>query len=208
MKKTSLFAATLALSGMFIFSSCEKFEGIVKEETKEESVESESFKEDATVTLTESNYEKEIETDLEKKEGCDHYTTGVIKYIKDGKELGKFDFGKGDNDSKGTFSYDDKKEDVDLDKKKDGYKHKFDKKITMPIIKTEDCDYPVEGIVEYYDENGTLVSTIDFGDGTCDDIATKTWEAGSHKGKTWEAGSKEFSLSEAKKKYNSKKDKK
>ena len=54
------------------------------------------------------------------------------------------------------------------------------------------------------------LATVDYGDGTCDDIATKKWAAGSHKDKTWEAGTKEFSLSDAKKKHHNKggKDKK
>ncbi len=202
MKSTSLFIGTLVLSGMFIFSSCNKVEEGIKAETQEESVDEESFKEDATITLETSDYEKE-EVDLEKEEGCKHYTKGLIKYTKDGKELGTFDFGKGDKDSKGTFSWEGKKEEIELKKKKDGFKHKFDKEIVMPIVKTEDCDYPVEGIIEY-SKDGEWVATINFGDGTCDDIATKEWAAGSKGDKTWEAGSKEFSLSEAKKKFHHK----
>ena len=34
---------------------------------------------------------------------------------------------------------------------------------------------PVAGIFEYYDNNRNWVASIDFGDGTCDQWATKTW---------------------------------
>ena len=53
-----------------------------------------------------------------------------------------------------------------------------------PIIK-ETCYFeewdknittPVSGLFEYYDSGDNLVASIDFGDGTCDEWATKTWD--------------------------------
>ena len=53
-----------------------------------------------------------------------------------------------------------------------------------PIEKT-DCFFeqwnktimtPVSGLFEYYDENNIWVASLDYGDGTCDNIATKTWD--------------------------------
>ena len=35
---------------------------------------------------------------------------------------------------------------------------------------------PVSGLFEYYDIDGNWVASIDFGDGTCDQWATKTWD--------------------------------
>ena len=35
---------------------------------------------------------------------------------------------------------------------------------------------PVSGLFEYTDQNGTWVASIDFGDGTCDEWVTKTWD--------------------------------
>ena len=35
---------------------------------------------------------------------------------------------------------------------------------------------PVSGLLEYYDSNNNWVASIDFGDGTCDEWATKTWD--------------------------------
>ena len=53
-----------------------------------------------------------------------------------------------------------------------------------PIVKTS-CYFaqwdktimtPVSGLFEYYDENNNWVASIDFGDGTCDEWATKSWD--------------------------------
>jgi len=33
----------------------------------------------------------------------------------------------------------------------------------------------VSGLLEYYDQNDVWIASIDFGDGTCDQWATKTW---------------------------------
>jgi hypothetical protein len=53
-----------------------------------------------------------------------------------------------------------------------------------PIVKIN-CYYPdwdkdvmtpVSGLFEYYDADDNWVASIDFGDGTCDEWATKTWD--------------------------------
>lgn len=53
-----------------------------------------------------------------------------------------------------------------------------------PIVK-ESCYFdqwdkevmtPVSGLFEYYDSDDNWVASIDFGDGTCDEWATKTWD--------------------------------
>lgn len=61
------------------------------------------------------------------------------------------------------------------DGKKDGKKgkSKYEKVITKPIEKLEDCDYVVAGTITYY-LKGETVAVVDFGDGTCDEWATKT----------------------------------
>ena len=53
-----------------------------------------------------------------------------------------------------------------------------------PIIKItcyfanwdKDVTTPVSGLFEYYDNDDNWVASIDFGDGTCDEWATKTWD--------------------------------
>ena len=53
-----------------------------------------------------------------------------------------------------------------------------------PVEKT-DCYFeewnktivtPVSGLFEYYDENNIWVASLNYGDGTCDNLATKTWD--------------------------------
>ena len=40
----------------------------------------------------------------------------------------------------------------------------------------KDVMTPVSGLFEYYDSEGNWVASIDFGDGLCDEWATKTWD--------------------------------
>jgi hypothetical protein len=40
----------------------------------------------------------------------------------------------------------------------------------------KDVITPVSGLFEYYDADDNWVASIDFGDGTCDEWATKTWD--------------------------------
>ena len=69
---------------------------------------------------------------------------------------------------------------VNFDLKKDdtyydGKKSKYKKVIVEPLVKSDDCGYIISGIIKYYDYNsGAWVATIDFGDRTCDEWATKT----------------------------------
>jgi len=49
----------------------------------------------------------------------------------------------------------------------------LEKLITNPITKLEDCKYIVSGTVEYK-QGDDVIGIIDYGDGTCDNIATKT----------------------------------
>ena len=53
-----------------------------------------------------------------------------------------------------------------------------------PIVKTicyfvdwdKEVMTPVSGLFEYYDADSNWVASIDFGDGSCDEWATKTWD--------------------------------
>jgi len=55
---------------------------------------------------------------------------------------------------------------VDPIEKIDCYFEQWDKTIMTPV----------SGLLEYYDENNIWVASINFGDGTCDQWATKTWD--------------------------------
>jgi len=51
----------------------------------------------------------------------------------------------------------------------------FVKEITEELMKKGDCRWIVDGIIEFT-ENGTLLLSIDYGDGECDDIAIVTYQ--------------------------------
>tara|TARA_B100000945_G_C20222972_1_gene521472 strand:- start:94 stop:468 length:375 start_codon:yes stop_codon:yes gene_type:complete len=55
---------------------------------------------------------------------------------------------------------------VDPIEKIDCYFEQWDKTIMTPV----------SGLLEYYDQNNIWVASINFGDGTCDQWATKTWD--------------------------------
>ena len=60
---------------------------------------------------------------------------------------------------------------------------------------------PVSGLLEYYDSNNNWVASINFGDGTCDEWATKTWDVNMFP--DYPSGSKEFSVFDIKGKKDS-----
>ena len=51
---------------------------------------------------------------------------------------------------------------------------------------------PVSGLFEYYDSNNNWVASIDFGDGSCDQWATKTWDVNMFP--DYPSGREDFSL--------------
>ena len=55
----------------------------------------------------------------------------------------------------------------------------YTKNILIPLEKIDGCDYVVKGKIEYI-KNGAVVATVDFGDGHCDNIATKTVDGVDH----------------------------
>ncbi|NQU54825.1 MAG: hypothetical protein HQ522_20075, partial [Bacteroidetes bacterium] len=48
----------------------------------------------------------------------------------------------------------------------------YEKKIVEALVRKKDCRFIVAGIVEIYLNGSSLISTMDYGDGTCDAIAT------------------------------------
>ena len=57
---------------------------------------------------------------------------------------------------------------------------------------------PVSGLFEYYDIDGNWVASINFGDGTCDQLATKTWDVNVFP--DYPSGTNDFSVFNYKKK--------
>jgi len=118
-----------------------------------------------------NTYTKNILIPLEKIDGCDYVVKGEIEYIKDGTVVATVDYGDGECDDIATKTVDGKKYTFNLGGKEKSSSYK--KNILMPMVKIDGCDYIVEGKIEYI-KDGTVVATVDFGDGQCDDIATKT----------------------------------
>jgi hypothetical protein len=56
----------------------------------------------------------------------------------------------------------------------------------------KDVMTPVSGLFEYYDSDSNWVASIDFGDGLCDEWATKTWNVDVFP--DYPSGTKDFSV--------------
>jgi hypothetical protein len=169
--------AFISLVFSLIFAACEKKKcGFKNNDDKNMS---EFGDESPDVMLKTSNYESKVTITLEKPNDYEFYTKGTVEYALNGETVASVNYGDGELDSWASKTVDGKTEKFDMSKgsakdKKGGY----DKKIVKPLVKTENCNYIVEGIIKYF-KNGKWVATVDYGDGTCDDIATKTWKDGS-----------------------------
>ena len=62
---------------------------------------------------------------------------------------------------------------INISSSKTGSKKTYTKNILIPLERVDGCDYVVKGKIEYL-KDGAVIATVDFGDGECDDIATKT----------------------------------
>ena len=139
--------------------------------------------EESQINLPESGYEiNVVEPTQSTADG--YYKEGVIEYTKNGAVLASVDFGNGVSDSQAIANVNGVSSGIEL--KKDnayykGKKSKYKKVIVQPIIKSDECDFIVSGIIKYYKiKSGDWVATVDFGDGTCDDIAIKTTDEGDY----------------------------
>lgn len=141
--------------------------------------------EDANLVVNSSKYTSNITIPLERPENFDFYTKGEIEYTQNGEVIAIVNYGDGELDADATKTIGKIKSNLDL-KHKDK-KSKYQKVIVKPLVKSTECGFIVEGTIKYY-LNKVWVATVDFGDGACDDIATKIWDG----------GSKNFSLSKGK----------
>ena len=161
---------------VFIFgcnsSDLLKKEGKVSKENNDYSVSKGDY-----IDIKSSNYEKNILIPLEKIDGCDYVVKGKIEYIKDGTVVATVDYGDGQCDDIATKTVDGKNYTYNLGGKEKSSSYK--KNILIPLVKIDGCDYIVEGKIEYI-KDGTVVATVDYGDGQCDDIATKTVDGVDH----------------------------
>jgi hypothetical protein len=160
-----------ALSTIVLFS-CNKENNHVDDFTNEVCLET------AQITLPTSGGELIESESLVQSSNNDYYTAGQIDYIQNGEIVAQVNFGNGEENSIAQLTKDGNTSTFDL--KKDntfykGKKSKYKKVIVKPLIKSEDCDYIISGVIKYFSiKTGKWVATIDFGERTCDEWATKT----------------------------------
>jgi hypothetical protein len=191
MKNNMKLLVAMTFAGAISFTSCKKDAASVDLENP---MSVEIATEEPSVRLANSGYQEEITNELITTNGQDYYTGGTIEYKSGNEVLAVVSFETNSNEQ-ATLTQNGVSTEFDLKKKKNGSKYK--KVIVKPLVKTADCDYIVAGTIKYFDsKTGAYLATIDYGNGTCDELATKTWPAGSSDDKTWSAGSETFSLNE------------
>lgn len=170
MKKSGKLFLLIAFGLFVMMSACKK-------ENKSEN-EYEDFKiEEADLEfIGEGDFEKIITKPLVKMDDCKYIVAGTIEFRKEDAIIATIDFGDGSCDKLATKTVDGETTEFQLDKS--GDKDKYKKVVIEPVVKIEGCEYIVSGIVKYY-EGDQWVATLDFGDGSCDEWATKTWDGGS-----------------------------
>ena len=172
-----LFSVLVFIFGCSSSDLSEKEEKVSEENINYSAAEGEYINIRSSNTGSKNTYTKNILIPLEKIDGCDYVVKGKIEYIKDGAVVATVDFGDGECDDIATKTVDGKKYTFNLHGKKKSSRYK--KNILKPLVKIDGCDYIVEGKIEYT-KNGAVVATVDFGDGQCDNIATKTVDGVDH----------------------------
>ena len=172
MKAFVLFAISLA----FIFTACNKENASSKSSEDADMLKSASYEE--AILVLKGDFKKTITKPLVKIEGCKYIVEGTIEFSKEGEVIAIIDFGDGDCDDIATKTVDGKTTEFSL-KEGEGIEWYY-KVISEPIVKLEDCDYIVSGVIDFYSKkDDSWLATIDFGDATCDEWATKIWNGGS-----------------------------
>ena len=187
--------SSLIFTFIFIFSSCTKDKDLESKNDLQfmESQESTDILLRVDNQNTDNDYDKVIVTPLEKIDNCKYIVSGRIEYHQDNVVVAYIDYGDGTCDNIATVMRDGITSEISLDKEDRGGKEEYNKVIVEPLVKIETCDYITSGIIEYYlIENDTWVATIDYGDGTCDEWATKTWNVNLFP--EYPSGSETFSL--------------
>jgi len=167
--KTIFYILTMISVGLI---SCQKSEKGVNDFSLEVSTET------AQIMLSSSGGNMNISETLVTSASFDYYIDGELAYVQNGQIVATVNFGEGEEDSFALLEKDGTLTTIEL--KKDGAmyngkKSKYKKVIVEPLVKSEDCDYIIAGIIKYFDsESGAWVATIDFGEQICDEWATKT----------------------------------
>ena len=182
-----LFSVLVFLLGCSSSDLSEKEEKVSEENIDFSAAEGDYINIRSSNTGRKKTYTKNILIPLERIDGCDYVVKGKIEYIKDGAVVATVDFGDGECDATATKTVDGKTSTFNLRGKKKSSRYK--RNIIKPLVKIDGCDYIVEGEIEYI-KNGPVLATVDFGDGECDNIATKTVDCVNHEIKLNKKGKK------------------
>ena len=166
-----LFSVLVFIFGCSSSDLSEKEENASEENFNLSAEEADYINISSSKTGSKNPYTKNILIPLERIDGCDYVVKGKIEYVKDGVVVATVDFGDGECDDIATKTVDGKSSTFNLRGKKKSSRYK--RNIIKPLVKIDGCDYIVEGRLEFI-KDGAVVATVDFGDGECDDIATKT----------------------------------
>ena len=127
------------------------------------------------------DYQKVIVEELVKNEECKwEVVSGIVEFYYEKELVSTINFGNGTCDGIATVTWLDKNgetqtKEVDVWKLFKKEEDKYTEKIVTELVKGENCDEIVSGLIEYYDEKKNWVASVDFGNGECDGIATKCW---------------------------------
>lgn len=187
MKKSVQITLLMAISLAFFITACNK-------ENTSKNDEADMLKSvadiEADLNLNGDEIEKVITNPLAKIDDCNYIVSGTIEFLQDGELVAVIDYGDGVCDDIATVTKEGETFEISLKKKeKEDW---FYKVVTEPIVKIEGCDYIASGIVEFYStKDDSWLATIDFGDGECDEWATKTTQEGTFEFSMEEWGWKE-----------------
>ncbi len=185
MKNTVKTLLLSAIAMAFMIASCSKETTSDTKQDESDLMKTASYEEPDLLLTGGGDFERVITKPLVKPDDCRFIVEGVVEFRKNGETIAVIDFGDGKCDQWAAIKVRGKTRRISLKRFKQGAK--FYKVIAEPIVKIEGCDYIVSGIIEFYSlKDDSWLATIDFGDGTCDEWATKTWDG----------GSKEFSMKE------------
>jgi len=197
MKKNMKFIGIMTILGVASFTACKKDS---TNQMNPDAMSIEIANDEPQVRLANSGYVTEITHELVggNSNGEGYYTEGIIEYKINNQVVSVVNFGDGSANETAVLTKDGLSSKFNLKKKKENSKYR--KVIVKPLVKTNDCNYIVEGTIKYYEiATGAWSATVDYGDGACDDLATKTWPSGTEGDKIWAAGSDTFSLDDWKK---------
>ncbi len=169
MKRLMALITGLAFILMIVSVSCTKETTLYDKDTDMSGLKEE-------ITLKDGGrFEKVVTKRLIKPDDCRFVVSGTIEYRLDGAVVAIVDYGDGTCDNVATKTMRGTTTRFLLEPEGSGEKYR--KIIREPLVSLEGCDYIVSGIVDFYQDGG-WVAAIDFGDGTCDNLAIKYWDGG------------------------------